>query len=190
MTRRVKDYSIYVSACCVRCNNIYSWRQGRQSKLDPDRNKCPTCRRAPRSGRKRISKKTEICVDCSIAVYRGKSRCRPCAVLFRYPTVFNTCKCGQQIQKYSIKCLTCHNKDQDLGKSTERTKFQNSKEWKEVRTNAFIRDDFQCQICYVYGVFLNAHHLKKYHTHPELRLDVDNLLTVCEECHYEIHTKG
>ena len=189
MVKRVKDYSVYEVSTCGDCGGSYSWRRGRQSVLDPGRNRCAICRRPPRAGRKRKNKKSTTCIDCAEPIYRGGKRCKPCSVLFRYPEVTGTCPCGSIIQKTSTRCLPCHNREQDLGKSRERAKFQNSVKWKKVRSAAFARDDYQCQICFITDVNLNAHHMKRYIVYPELRLDVNNLLTVCEECHYDIHRK-
>lgn len=58
-----------------------------------------------------------------------------------------------------------------------------SKEYKEWRMSVFLRDGFKCQCCEVVGVYLTAHHIKSFAHYPELRFEVDNGITLCEECH-------
>ncbi len=62
-----------------------------------------------------------------------------------------------------------------------------SAEYSNWRIFVFARDKYKCIECGSIGVILNAHHIKKWSEYPELRFDVDNGLTLCEECHKEIH---
>lgn len=57
------------------------------------------------------------------------------------------------------------------------------------RTAVFERDGYRCAICGEVGGRLNAHHIKPFARYPDLRLDVDNGITLCEECHKEVHRK-
>lgn len=41
-------------------------------------------------------------------------------------------------------------------------KIRNCLEYRQWRSDIFTRDDFTCQECYVRGVVLNAHHIKKF----------------------------
>jgi len=57
-------------------------------------------------------------------------------------------------------------------------------EMKEWRRKVFERDHFICQRCgYNKGKILIAHHIKPFSQYPELRLDVNNGITLCEPCH-------
>jgi hypothetical protein len=61
----------------------------------------------------------------------------------------------------------------------------NYKEW--IRT-VLKRDKFTCQCCKKYNSGkLNAHHLDGYHWCIEKRTDVDNGVTLCEQCHLQFH---
>jgi hypothetical protein len=71
-----------------------------------------------------------------------------------------------------------------------RTKIWHSSEYKKWRMAVFIRDNFTCQFCGVRShmglgktVYLEAHHIKSFKDYPELRLVVENGITLCRECH-------
>lgn len=59
---------------------------------------------------------------------------------------------------------------------------RSSLKYKIWRAEVFNRDGFRCRMCGGNGK-LHAHHLKMWAFFPELRFDVDNGLTLCENCH-------
>lgn len=50
------------------------------------------------------------------------------------------------------------------------------------------RDKAICQKCGKTNIELHAHHIKSYQDYPDLRFDIDNGMTLCFECHWNIHT--
>jgi len=50
--------------------------------------------------------------------------------------------------------------------------------------------DYICQCCGVRGGLLHAHHLLPVYSHPENGYDFANLISVCQECHQQIHRQG
>jgi hypothetical protein len=60
-----------------------------------------------------------------------------------------------------------------------------SPKWQKKRLEIFNRDEFTCQQCQDTETTLNVHHLKytKYNIWEEPN---ENLITVCEHCHYEL----
>jgi hypothetical protein len=78
-----------------------------------------------------------------------------------------------------------------------RQKHYASAEWKELRTQALKRDDYECQSCGIseekhqekFGVGLNVHHLTDIaeFEDPADADVVENLETLCAECHGEHH---
>lgn len=59
------------------------------------------------------------------------------------------------------------------------------------RNSILQRDQYICQKCHKqckkYEKGLAAHHIKEYAKYPELRLDINNGITLCRECHMEHH---
>lgn len=83
----------------------------------------------------------------------------------------------------------CHSyKD---GKAAERRGQRFSMQYKRWRFDVYSRDNFTCQRCGdARGGNLHAHHIKPFADYPELRFDVSNGVTLCEECHKREHSKA
>jgi len=60
---------------------------------------------------------------------------------------------------------------------------RNNTYYKEWLRNVFKRDNYTCQCCGKHGGNLNAHHLYNFSEYKNLRYDVKNGITFCEECH-------
>ena len=65
--------------------------------------------------------------------------------------------------------------------------MRNSAEYIAWRSKVFERDGFKCVICGQVGGTLNAHHIRSFKKYPNLRLVVDNGVTLCEGCHKRVH---
>lgn len=63
-------------------------------------------------------------------------------------------------------------------------------EFTKLRNFVFNRDDYTCKYCEGIGGHLHAHHKIPYWVKPEAFLDVDNLVTVCTNCHFDKAHKG
>ena len=63
-----------------------------------------------------------------------------------------------------------------------KTKY-NSLEYRNWRRDIFVRDEFTCQECGIKHIYITAHHIKSFAYYPKLRFDVNNGITLCEECH-------
>ena len=61
-------------------------------------------------------------------------------------------------------------------------------EYQNWRKAVYERDNYTCQVCGVKSgkgksVYLESHHLKSFAEYPELRFEVSNGITYCEDCH-------
>jgi hypothetical protein len=97
-------------------------------------------------------------------------------------------KISQMLRERGAKGINCHSyKD---GLTAERRGIRFSFEYKRWRFDVFFRDKFICQHCGDNkGGNLNAHHIKSFAEYPELRFEINNGITLCEECHKKEHAK-
>ena len=96
---------------------------------------------------------------------------------------------------YSFTCRKCEtakwgvehrgeNSHKWRGGVTEEWKlFRKRREYVQWRANVYERDNYTCQCCGSYGDRLNAHHLNSFASYPELRLNINNGITLCTKCH-------
>lgn len=71
----------------------------------------------------------------------------------------------------------------------EKVKFRKTYEFKEWVKAVYKRDLYTCQICGQVSGNLNAHHLDGYNWAIDKRVDVDNGITLCADCHKEFHVE-
>ena len=75
------------------------------------------------------------------------------------------------------------------GRSLERDRARLSPQLKVWRESVYRRDSYTCRRCGASGI-LHAHHIERWADSPTRRFDVDNGLTLCEECHGREHGKN
>lgn len=80
---------------------------------------------------------------------------------------------------------TCHYANVRDESATHRCSWA----YKRWRIDVFRRDGFACQSCGQTGGTLNAHHIKGFTSHPDLRFDLANGVTLCEPCHIARHQR-
>jgi len=66
-------------------------------------------------------------------------------------------------------------------------RVRKSWQYEQWRKQVYKHDKYTCRLCGAKDRYLNVHHLKSFSEYPELRMSVDNGLTVCIDCHCSIH---
>lgn len=94
-----------------------------------------------------------------------------------------------------FRCPDCSKEEAALRKSGENSPFwkggihpqirvlREKKPYKDWRNSVFLKDNYTCQCCGDRGGKLNAHHIYPFSDYEELRFNVDNGITLCENCH-------
>lgn len=75
------------------------------------------------------------------------------------------------------------------GKTKEKNKYQNSREFKIFKKTVLIRDNHKCVLC-LSCKKLEIDHIKPIYLYPELMFDVTNGRTLCHSCHIKTDTYG
>lgn len=108
-------------------------------------------------------------------------------IIDEYENIINRYKicmeCGDiyyNTSKNSKFCKRCRSdKDKDKRRSLEYINWRNS---------VFSRDNYTCQCCKDNkGGNLNAHHKNSYTCYENERYNIDNGVTLCEDCHQKFH---
>lgn len=73
------------------------------------------------------------------------------------------------------------------GKTDKRRIAMSRKDYQDWRKSVFERDNYTCVRCEQWGGELRAHHIMSFSKYPKLRTDLDNGVTLCDNCHREFH---
>jgi 5-methylcytosine-specific restriction endonuclease McrA len=91
----------------------------------------------------------------------------------------------------SENCLGTKAPSYKDGRCKERLLERARLPFKRWRKAVFQKDNYTCKKCGDnQGGNLEAHHIKSFALHPELRYDVNNGLTLCKKCHKETDNYG
>lgn len=55
------------------------------------------------------------------------------------------------------------------------------------RTRIYKRDNYTCQVCFMHGVYIQAHHLNSWDSNKKERYNLANGISLCRECHKDFH---
>ena len=98
--------------------------------------------------------------------------------------------CGKKLSSYnSTRCKSCMGDNNRMDNNPnwkngdEKKRLRSSPEYVSWRNAVFERDNYTCRGCGKRSVYLEAHHIKSFAEHKDLRFVINNGITYCEECH-------
>lgn len=159
------------------------WKGGKSKKI------CIICGKAFWVWPSKISQKA-CSSECAAKTKKPPvklSYCRYCKKLFAAPEDHpNQVYCNNFCAKQSIRGNgSIHWRG---GITPEGKRIRNSAIFSLWRAKVFIRDNWTCQRCGRRdGSELHPHHIKSFAEYPSLRFEVSNGITLCKDCHQEMH---
>ena len=131
-------------------------------------------------------------IDCTRAVRTGRLLC------WGGGEVLKSCVFCGKVHEYNADCpkrAEYRNKyHREYKRDSAADRFRNSRKWREKRCGIQRRDCYMCRYCFcverkINTSDLSVHHIVPIETDYALRLDNDNLITLCR-LHHEQAEKG
>ena len=123
--------------------------------------------------------------DCYDINHRIVEKTRTCPVC--------GCRFNAKASEDKYCSWECYNSDRHMPSGEDHWNWQGGKEdtrdsskSKQWRLAVYKKDDYKCQKCGCTEK-LNAHHIYAWAHYEELRYDINNGITLCEDCHKNIH---
>ena len=108
----------------------------------------------------------------------------------KYRKIKKCPNCDKLILKTSNFCNSCSQigeRNHQWKEEKHDRKVYYTREWKEWRRLILERDDYICQMCGETEGRITAHHILPKRDYPKLIFNVDNGITLCLDCHSEVH---
>ena len=120
----------------------------------------------------------KLCSKCGKIIPYGNYRCNECEAKYK-----------ARIEKYSKETKKEYYKEYNSSKRQNQD-FYNSKSWNLTRQQINNRDRGLCRLCYLEGKITYSdciHHIEEVKENVDLRCDDNNLISLCNRCHREVH---
>lgn len=183
---------------CIDCKTEIEAKNGTTTKCDKCSKICQNCRGVANRGYscyKCINKSHGhdykiICGICGVGFNSRKPERKYC----------NACKQKIKDGKHKVPTLTCEWCKKDFRqRGGHYTKYcskscrydalkvpnkdnRRGYKYKKWITSVYQRDNYTCQNCGAIGM-IHAHHIKQWKDYQELRYEVSNGVTLCQDCH-------
>ena len=168
-----------LTAFNVRKRKPFSYCKECERKRDSNRyhHICAECGKEYRSGRK----DSNVCGDCRNRRFAETGK--------RILSKRNAEQFGENNVMFGVQRFGRENPNYKPDKTDEeREKGRLIVGYADWRQAVYEKDNYTCQCCgYDKGGTLNAHHLDGYEWCKEKRTQVENGVTLCEECHKKFH---
>lgn len=131
----------------------------------------------------------KICKDCGIEkdlieFHKNgtsfRSRCKKCHN-FKFQPPTGKINIGR-FKKGSVPSNPFKKGNESWNKGLFKSENRESRKYKLIREIALKRDKYTCMKCNA-TENLHVHHIKPWKIYPELRLVLENLITICNSCH-------
>ena len=119
----------------------------------------------------------KLCSKCKRIIPLNKPRCSKCEKEY------------QAKRKIYLEKRKEYYKDYNKSKRDNQD-FYNSKSWNLTRKTINNRDRGLCRLCYSEGKIIYSdcvHHIEEVKDNEALRCSEDNLISLCNRCHREVH---
>jgi hypothetical protein len=141
--------------------------------------------------RKEIKAKT--CWNCFVKSIKKKFKigiCTNCGKTFTMTCFYGNKYCSNQCQKshLQVKYLSENNPNWKGGVKSKNQIGRFSVKYVQWRNSVFKRDLYSCQKCGQIGWSLHSHHIKPWAKNVSLRYELSNGITLCKNCHKEVHS--
>jgi hypothetical protein len=94
----------------------------------------------------------------------------------------------KEMERFRRYRQTERGKESEYKKRMKRRSYKHNVKFSEHQRNDILnRDNYTCQCCHKRGGNINAHHLDGYDWCKEKRTDVNNAVTLCQDCHSDFH---
>ncbi len=102
---------------------------------------------------------------------------------------FSNFKKGQRCNKCKIEKMLGKNNTNYNPNLTdeERVDRRKNPEYKQWTKDVYKKDKYTCQKCFKVGYKLNSHHIEGFAENKKLRIDINNGITFCKDCHDLFH---
>jgi hypothetical protein len=164
---------------CAQCGQDFVIRNSKSVYCESCR--MPSCEVCGNRFLRSDKGENRVCsTKCSYASGKRKKRSRTMLTCAYCQKTFSS-QTGHLSAKYcGRKCKTLASRKPDTDKK------RNSYKYRQWRDAVYIRDNYTCQQCGNTGA-IQAHHIKEWKDHLELRYDPSNGITLCNTCHENIH---
>jgi 5-methylcytosine-specific restriction endonuclease McrA len=155
----------------------------------------------PQNSNIKVPCKCDICGKENLIVFQtikksGKYLCKKCAmnteeikkVLSENATGRKHSETWKRNRSLKIRGKNNPNWNPNLT-NEERLNKRMSVEYLDWRNRIYKRDKYTCQCCATIGGNLNAHHIENFSSNIDKIFDLDNGITLCQNCHNIFHKR-
>lgn len=192
--KNFKSYSKTIKFCTRECARLFRTDGKPKQDRSPHHRKPRLCKWCNTNALQHHRKVCDPCIQkWKLKIRTERTRvCVVCNNVFVAPSTSTTrITCSDLCSKRWMSIRQRGDKSHlwKGGKTSSAMILRTSAEYADWRMSVFSRDGFRCAICGSRGQ-IHAHHKKSFSEYPELRLDVNNGITVCHKCHSDIDPKA